>query len=405
MAMRRAFSAILPFFLLTSHGLALQGPPHLSPTPSIQRLQALDLEKQGNLQQAEQAWRTILKTQPRNAEAYAHLGLLAARRGSYKEAIPLDRKALALGPDLSGLRMNLGLALFKSGQPKEAIREFSRLLNAPGVSSEDALRARILIGMAHYGQGEYADAIPFLKAAAAADTTNLPLRLILAHSCLWTHQNECVLDTYREILTISPDSAEAYILAGEAMDAMKNTTGAIEQFRLAIRANPRQPLSHFALGYLLWTQSSYDEAAKELHAELEVNPDYPQALLFLADIDVKANRFAEAAPVLARVEKADPSLAMAHLDMGIVEAESGHTDAAIKELKEAAILDPTDADSHWRLARLYRSRGDTEAAEKELAKTKELKTAAHQELYEKLAHGHPQQPSSEIPFTPSKPSQ
>src|SRR3974377_2253183 len=87
---------------------------------------------------------------------------------------------------------------------------------------------------------------------------NLPVRLVLAHSCLWSKQNQCVLDTYKEVLTLDPDSAEACVLAGEAMDEMGNPTGAIEQFRLAIRANPRQLGSHFGLGYLLWTQKPYD---------------------------------------------------------------------------------------------------------------------------------------------------
>jgi len=385
----------------------LPGPAQSEPltSASAQRQAAIALEQQGRLPEAEQAWRAIAQSNPRNAEAYAHLGLLAARRDNYEQAIPLYRKALALNPAFPGLRMNLGLALFKGDHSKEAIHEFATLLHDPKTPPAQALRLQILIGMAHYGEGEYAEAIPFLKQAAAADPHNLPLRLVLAHTCLWSKQNQCVLDTYREILTIDPDSAEAYVLAGEAMDAQKNTTGAIEQFRLAIQANPRLPMAHFGLGYLLWTQKAYDDAAKELQAELDVNPDYPQAMLYLADIRVKAGRFEEARPLLEHVAKADPTLSLAHLDLGIVLSESGQNQDAVKELKEAARLDPSDTDAHWRLARIYRTMGETDAAEKEFAKTKELKDAAHEDLYQKLAHGQPQKPDAEIPFTPSAPQQ
>jgi tetratricopeptide (TPR) repeat protein len=364
-----------------------------TPAPAVpQRDTALSLEQQGRFPAAEQAWRAILKTNPRSAEAYAHLGLLAARGENYKDAIPLYRRALVLGPDLPALRMNLGLALFKAGQTKESIPQFTDVLLSPATSDAEAFRARLLLGMAHYAQGEYAQAVPFLRQAAAADAKNLPVRLVLAHSCLWSRQNQCVLDTYKEILTINPDSAEAYILAGEAMDAMHNPTGAIEQFRLAIQANPRQPNAHFGLGYLLWTQKAYDQAARELQAELALDPDHAPSLLYLADIDVKNNRMADARPLLQRAEKADPSQSLTHLDMGIVLSESGQLEQAIRELKEAARLDPSDADAHWRLSRIYRSRGNMQAANEEFAKTRQLKQAEHQELFQKLANARPPVP-------------
>jgi len=94
-------------------------------------------------------WRT-LKSHPANAEAYAHLGLLEARQEHYAEAVPLYRKALALNPAMPGLRLDLGLSLFKSGALKEAIQTFTPLLkNEPGSSSEK-VRLTTLIGLAHY---------------------------------------------------------------------------------------------------------------------------------------------------------------------------------------------------------------------------------------------------------------
>ena len=218
-------------------------------------------------------------------------------------------------------------------------------------------------------------------------------------------QNQCVLDTYKEILTIDPESAEAYILAGEAMDDMGDTIGAIGQFRLAIKANPSQPHAHFGLGYLLYTQKAYDEASKELQAELALDPDHTQSLLYLGDIAVKAGRFADARPLLEKAEKGDPSLPLAHLDLGIVLTDAGQLDDAVRELKEASRLDPNDVDPHWRLARIYRSRGDTQAANAELARTEQLKKAEHEDLYRKMANGRPPVPATDHTDTPAAPLQ
>ena len=105
--------------------------------------------------------------------------------------------------------------------------------------------------MAHYGLSQFAEAAPYLRAAADADPQNLPIRLALAHSLLWSKQYSKVLGAYKEILALDPDSAEADMLAGEALDEMKDTPAAIEMFRKAAKAKPNQPNVHFGLGYLL----------------------------------------------------------------------------------------------------------------------------------------------------------
>jgi len=218
---------------------------------------------------------------------------------------------------------------------------------------------------------------------------------------MWTKQKQCVLDTYKEILTIDSESAEAYILAGEAMDEMKNTAGAIEQFRMAVKANPRQPHAHFGLGYLLWTQEAYDEASREFQAELSLDSMHTQSLLYLADIAVKTNRYSEARPMLERVEKADPSLSLAHLDLGIILADVGKTDDALKELKEASRLDPGDVDAHWRLGRIYRSTGDLQNAKSEFDKAKELNKAVDHALFQKIANGRDKGETLKVQAAPS----
>ena len=99
--------------------------------------------------------------------------LLEARQEHYKEAVPLYRKALAMNPNVPGLRLNLGLALFKSGDLKGALPEFQKCLKTAPADSPDAQRLTILIGMSHYGLAQYAEAVPFLKDAAANDPQNL----------------------------------------------------------------------------------------------------------------------------------------------------------------------------------------------------------------------------------------
>lgn len=362
---------------------------------------AYSMEQQGKYPEAEAAWREVAKAHPSNAEAYAHLGLLEARQERYSQAVPLYRKALALNPSLPGLRLNMGLSLFKSGALKDSIQTFAPLLKTLPPSSPDALRLTTLIGLAHYGLGEYAAAIAPLKKATAADPQNLPFRLALAHSCLWSKQYKCVLDVYHEILLLNAESAEADMLAGEAMDEMKDNAGATHQFRAAVKADPREPNVHFGLGYLLWGLMQYEEAAQEFQAELANNPEHAQALVFMADTQMRLNHPEQAPPLLEKALRIDPGIELAHLDLGILYGDAGRKDDALRELKTAAKLSPEDQNVHFRLGRFYQAEGRKDEAKVEFDKTRSLQKAADETVFRKLHEAQAKgKPADEAPAAP-----
>lgn len=329
------------------------------------RAEALALERQNRNAEAEEVWRKLAAADPKNPEPYAHLGLLESRQQNYSAAIEYYRKALELGPPPPGLEMNLGLACFKANQFPAAIKAFSAELQKQPTDSPAAQRLTILLGMAHYGMGDYFVAIPYLQRAAQNDPQSLPLRLTLAHSCLWSKQYDCVMATYREILALNADSAEADMLAGEALDEKGDDAGAIAQFRAAAIADPKQPNVHFGLGYLLWKQKHFDEAAKEFRAELDNNPAQRQAQSYLGDSLVELNLYDQALPILEQSVSAASTAAMVHRDLGVVYAEAGRKDEAANELRKAIALDPKDVSPHWRLGRLYRSMGKQDEAKAE----------------------------------------
>jgi tetratricopeptide (TPR) repeat protein len=345
------------------------------------------LEQQGKYPEAEAAWRAVLKGNPSSADAYAHLGLLEARQEHYKEAISLYRKALALKPAMPGLRLNLGLALFKGDDLRGAIHEFT-VLKAKAPDSPDVQRLNILIGMAHYGLGEYELAVPFLKTAASVDTQNLQLRLALAHSCLWSKQYQCVLDTYHEMLALNAESAEADMLAGEAEDELKDYDGAIKEFRAAVKADPKEPDVHFGLGYIYWTQHDFPEAAGEFKAELANNPDHAQALAYLGDTEIQLDHAEQAPPLLKKAVGIDPGIALAHLDLGVLDADEKRMDDALHELTMAARLEPNDVNVHWRLGRLYKVMGRGTAAKAEFDTASKLHKATDDALIERMNGTH-----------------
>jgi tetratricopeptide (TPR) repeat protein len=349
------------------------------------RQAAFSLEQQGRIAEAEDAWSTLSKAQPSNPEPYAHLGLLEARQEHYAEAIAFYRKAMAINPTMPRLRFNLGLAYFKAGDYRNALAQLKPLLKPLPPASDEAQRLTILIGMSHYGLSEFAAAGPYLKHAADIDAQNLPLLLTLAHSCLLSKQYQCVLDEFHRIIALNPDSAEAHMLAGEALDEMQEPVDAVRELRAAVLANPKEPSVHFGLGYLLWTQGKTEEAAQEFQAELANDPEHLQAIVYLADSQIQMNRMEDALPLLEKVVKINPANSMGHLDLGIVYMEAGRKEDALRELKATAALDPNSVKAHWRLARLYRSMGKTAEASAELAKSKRINEVADEGLLKAMS--------------------
>ena len=340
-------------------------------------------EQRQELAAEERAWQEYLHIHPDSAIAYANLGLLASGRGRYTEAINMYRKALSLDSMIPGLKMNLGLALFKSGDFKSAAHVFAPMLQELPPGSADAQRINVLIGMSYFALSD-ARSIPYLEEATKQDPKSRELRLVLAQSCLKAKQLECVLQAYREILNLGADSAEADMLAGEALDEMNDTAGALEQFRSAARIDSREPNVHFGVGFLLWKLKRYGEASNEFENELAYTPANYQALTYLGDCKIKVADYAAALDVLQRADKINANIEIVHLDLGILFMQDQRRQDALRELQLAEQLNPADRSVHWELGNLYKAMGMKDKAVSEFEITDKLIRQSDETVLNKL---------------------
>ena len=369
----------MKYAALFSMFLVLLASPRIDPqAPEASR--AMSLEQMGDLPGAEKAWRAMTAENPRDAGAFASLGVVLSKEEKYSDAAAAYRQALVLNSNLKGMQLNLGLAEFKQGHFSQAIAPFKAALRSDPAS----LQADTLLGMSYYGAAEFSSSVPYLQIAVKSEPENLELRGVLAQACLNIRQYYCALEQDQQINKINPDSAQAHMLAGEALDGLRRTDEAITEFRLAEKVSPNEPNVHFGLGYLLWEKKEYSDAVPEFQAELDNSPNHAQALTYSGDCNLMLNHPEIARPLLERAVQADPGNELAHLDLGMIDADANLREEALREFDTAEKLAPNDVNVHWRLGRLYRSLGNMDLAKAEFDKAKSITQSADSNLVNQL---------------------
>jgi tetratricopeptide (TPR) repeat protein len=330
--------------------------------------QAIALEQQGKLEEAAEAWRSVTAQNPKDAAAFASLGVVLSKEQKYTEAASAYKKALSLNPKLPGIHLNLGLAEFKQGHFAAAIAPFK------AATSEDShnQQATTLLGLSYYGAKQFKEASKYLDQASKSDPENVELHQLLANSCLWAKEYSCAVDEFKWIQQKDPNSAAAHMLMGEALDGLGRTVEAVKEFQSGIDAAPREPNLHFGLGYLYWKQHKYSDAKPLFDQELAIDSTHAQSLAYLGDIAMKEKATDKALPLLRKAVQLKDDIRIAHFDIGVILLEQKNYKDALVSLSRAEALDPAQPDAHYRLARLYRDTGDLSASQREMEKVREL---------------------------------
>jgi tetratricopeptide (TPR) repeat protein len=243
--------------------------------------------------------------------------------------------------------------------------------------------------LSYYGWQHFADAVKYLEPAAKSDPGNMELHRMLAQSCLSAKNYPCALEEFRQIQEQNPDSAQAHVLTGEALDGLGKTSEAIAEFEAAVKIAPNQPNLHFGLGYLYWKSQQYDAARQEFERELALDPNHAQAMAYIGDIEWKSNHAEAALLWLKRADGVEKDLRIVYLDLAAIYMQQKDYKNAQTALLQAVAVDPALPDAHYQLGRLYFTLGKTADAEKEFRKVRELHDQADESVAGKISAAPP----------------
>ncbi len=167
--------------------------------------------------------------------------------------------------------------------------------------------------------------------------------------------------SFRKVVALQPDSAEAHLNLGIALVDKYDRTGGFKEFKQAARLNATSPRVHYNLGRFFFEAGRYDEARKQLETALGLQPDFAGALYFLALTERQDNRMEQATNLLTKVVALEPGNADAQYLLGRNLEHAGKTSEAIQHWKLALQADPNQSEALYNLARALNKLQDPEA--------------------------------------------
>jgi len=220
----------------------------------------------GQLPQAEEAAKALLKTYPNTFILHNLLGIVLDGQSKFEEAIASYRKALLLQPAVPDLHFNLGIALGNLGRLEEAAASYRKAIALqPGF-----FEAHGNLGTILQKQGKLEDAIA----------------------------------NYRKALAIRPDALGHFNL-GTALRSLGRLEEAIASFQNAIAFNPNYAEAYSRLGEALWHHGKLNEAVEGFYQALAIDPGNPSANYNLAVFLYDNGELQRAIPHFERSQSGD----------------------------------------------------------------------------------------------------
>jgi superkiller protein 3 len=168
--------------------------------------------------------------------------------------------------------------------------------------------------------------------------------------------------TWRRVLEIDPNNADAYVGLGNALYYQGKLEEAISAYGRAIELNPQDAIAYYNLGNALRNQGKLEEAISAYGRAIELNPQYALAYYNLGIALKDQGKLEEAISAyrtalrLPDNTRATPSTThtLAHNALGYTLQQQGKLEEAISQYQAAIQIDPEFPQARTNLAEAQR---------------------------------------------------
>ena len=330
---------------------------------------AITFHQQGNLQEAEDAYRQILLQNPQHADALHLLGVLRRQCGQFETAIELINQAIALNPTNPSYYCNLSEAYYAMGRFKEAVACSQQAIQLrPTYDLAYNNLAIALMSLDRFDQAEHAarDAILHGPQNARAHNT---LGQVLRH----LNRNREAIAAYQQAVALAPNLAEAQSNLGQALLENFDSDQAELHVKQALQISPKFAEALSNLGNVYREQGDFVEARRCYDEALSINPDLAIVYSNIGQILQEQGVLDDAAGWIQQAIQKEPLNPRFHCDLANLLVEQEWFEQARVRFEIALRSDPDHAESHCGKGRLFQELGQHNDAIDSLQRSIELK--------------------------------
>lgn len=357
--------------------------------------QAMEFHQKGRLDDAEKIYLSIIKLQPKYANAMHGLGLIELGRGKYQEsikwfnqAIKIEKNAaylnnrgsayfelkkmsealadyqasLKLQPDYLDAQYNLANLLSSINKNEEAIAAYKKILQKDP-HQKDALFNR---GNAYKKLKKYQEALDDYQRVLQLEPNNMKALLNSGNTFLALEDLEKAIKSYDQLLEINPSYSEVVLGRANALILQKKYDLAIDAYKKHILLKPDEKESYYGLGNALKDTLKFEDAIYCYKIAIEKDPSYFDALTNLGNTLRRVKRFDEAAIYFSKAVEAKPDDPDAYSNLGNILHDLNRTDLAIDAYAQALVISPKDVRANYNIGNIYKELNQFEEAIKQL---------------------------------------
>ncbi len=357
--------------------------------------------RDGEVQAAESHYRTAL------LEGWLLLGTLERLDGRLPEAREAFRTASTSAVENRLALQALALAHLQLGEAAQAVS----VLRPLAERGKDP-QTRRLLGQALLAGGETAQAVQELEAAHAAAPGDLELAFVLARGYLDQRKVDLAARLFAQIAEARP-IPQTNVLIGRTYSDFEQYEPARDEFRAALKRDPRVRRAHYYLGLVAVKElgrAGLEEAIAEFQAELKLAPQDPPANLELGIALVDVQRPEEALPSLEIAARAEPARARILYYLGraqLAQDRAADAAASLGQALELAGAQGARGDAlrtmHIHLGQALRKLGRTEEATVQFAEAERSSAEGSDDARERMARYMADSPEREAARTTAVP--
>ena len=229
---------------------------------------AILLQNAGDLAGAERICRTVLQSEPRNADALNLLGVLALQRGAPQSAERLIGKAVRLRPGAPSYHHNLAQALAAQNRLDAAVAAYER---AAAAAPGDPARQEAL-AVAYRNNKQIDAAIAAFRRALALDPRRARTHAALGDALQDAGDLAGAIAAYEQAIALDPAQAAAHNNLASALQKRGELDRAIAGYERAIALNAKTPLYWINLGVARFMKGDAKGALRAFERCLALDP-------------------------------------------------------------------------------------------------------------------------------------